>query len=147
MVTAYEDTYPGINYTKKNVDSAEDVSRLRLDLHSRKPSEKATIPLASVISLQYKRADVIYSYWTGSLHAMGQNATAHIYRNRWEKSKNGEIKLQLVDNTDALYGFPRNVIKGCGCKIKKVHQLFMLQITKWVLQEDMQMYLLQRDPI
>ena len=119
MVTAYEDKYPGINYTKKNVDPVEDVSRLRLDLHSRKPSEKATIPLASVISLQYKRADVIYSYWTGSLHAMGQNATAHIYRNGWEKSKNGEIKLQLVDNTDALYGFPRNIIKGCGCKIKK----------------------------
>ena len=91
---------------------------------------------SDLISIPENQVKKLQSLWLQLFHSSTSELMWFIHTGlavcmRWDKTqqltsaemggrsrKNCEIKLQLVDNTDALYGFPRNVIKGCGCKIK-----------------------------
>ena len=51
---------------------------------------------------------------------MGINSRAelerHVAENGWVKSRGCDVTMKLVDDTDTLYTYPRNIIKGCSCK-------------------------------
>ena len=51
---------------------------------------------------------------------MGINSRAELERrvveNGWVKSRGGDITMKLVDDTDTLYTYPRNIVKGCSCR-------------------------------
>ena len=96
---------------------SEDITRLRLDLFSRKASEQSTVPLTSVLKLQYSRSCLVIDYWT---NMMGINSREelerHVVENGWVKSRGGDVNMKLVDDTDNLYTYPRNIVKGCSCR-------------------------------
>ena len=89
-----------------------------LDLFSIKACDQVTIPLASIIELQYKRAEAILKYWTGCL-PQDLDAEEYFTLMGWFITKKGEFKIKLVDTSDELYAYPRSIVKGCGCKKKK----------------------------
>ena len=51
---------------------------------------------------------------------MGINSRAELERrvveNGWVKSRGGDVTMKLVDDTDTLYTYPRNIVKGGSCR-------------------------------
>ena len=58
-VTVYENKYTGVVFSDHKESPGEDITRLRLDLFSRKASEQSTVPLTSVLKLQYCRSCLV----------------------------------------------------------------------------------------
>ena len=96
LVAAYEKKYSGVAFSPRHSDPFEDISRLRLDLFSRKANEQATIPLASTIKLQFQRSAAILNYWTGCLPKV-TSAKEYFCSTGWKINiKTGERKIKLL---------------------------------------------------
>ena len=120
IIDAYERKYAGVIYSDKNESIKDDITRLRIDLFSRKANEQSTIPLFSVLLLQFLRSCLILNYWNDTIHPENeQDLKGYVLQNGWMKTKEGDIIMKLIECKDPFYTYPRNIIKGCSCKKKK----------------------------
>ena len=119
IINAYERKYAGVIYSDKNESIKDDITRLRIDLFSRKANEQSTIPLFSVLLLQFLRSCLIFDYWNDTIQPENeQDLKDYVLQNGWMKTKEGDITMKLVECKDPFYTYPRNIIKGCSCKKK-----------------------------
>ena len=113
ILTAYANKYRTMQLlfsTEEELTEDEKIMHFRGLLKAMKGNEKNSIPLPSVLKLQFNRSKYISQFWLGKL-----TEADHPEENGWS-ILDSKLELKMQDLRDKYYCLPNELLKGCGCK-------------------------------